>query len=154
MIDLSDMQTMQTGPMSNYFRTILRASLLLNKDDLSARRSETDLQQLSRIAPTVRISATTGAGLDELVSRTYDVITAEASPVVEGAIITNERHFAAIEGARESLILAKSALDQGFTEEVALSQLHRALSTLGVITGETLITDILNQVFSTFCIGK
>ena len=128
--------------------------IALNKDDLSARRSETDLQQLRRIAPTVRISATTGAGLDELVSRTYDVITAEASPVVEGAIITSARHFAAIETARESLILAKSALEQGFTEEVALTQLHRALSTLGVITGETLIADILNQVFSTFCIGK
>ncbi|MGH9801676.1 MAG: hypothetical protein ACRD82_15030 [Blastocatellia bacterium] len=49
---------------------------------------------------------------------------------------------------------AKQDLISGFTEEIALTNLHQALKTLGVITGETLIADIINQIFSTFCIGK
>lgn len=128
--------------------------IALNKNDLQQMRSKEELEELSGVAPVIRLSATVGTGLGELVARTYDVITSGISPAVEGAIITSARHFAAIETARESLITAKNALKEGFTEEVALSQLHRALSALGVITGETLIADILNQIFSTFCIGK
>jgi tRNA U34 5-carboxymethylaminomethyl modifying GTPase MnmE/TrmE len=45
-------------------------------------------------------------------------------------------------------------LESGLTEEVALANLHEALRYLGVVTGETLIADILNQIFATFCIGK
>jgi tRNA modification GTPase len=72
----------------------------------------------------------------------------------ESAIITNERHYNALEQTIDALRKAKQDLADGFTEEVALANLHHALRSLGLITGETLISDIINQIFSTFCIGK
>jgi len=128
--------------------------IALNKSDLDARLGDAALGQLKEVASTLNVSALNSEGIDDLLDHLYGLIAEGTSPVVEGAIITNARHFAAIEDALESLRRAKQALDEGFTEEVALSELHAALKYLGVITGETLIADIMNQIFSTFCIGK
>jgi tRNA modification GTPase len=81
-------------------------------------------------------------------------IASESQTNIEDAIITNERHYSALEQSLVALRQAKLDLTAGFTEEVALANLHQALRSLGVITGETLIADIINQIFSTFCIGK
>ncbi len=128
--------------------------IALNKSDLEMRLVDAELVRLKQLAQTVNVSARTSEGIDEMLDQVYGLITAGSSPVVEGAIITSARHFAAIGDALESLQRARQSLDEGFTEEVALSELHAALKNLGVITGETLIADIMNQIFSTFCIGK
>jgi tRNA modification GTPase len=101
-----------------------------------------------------KVSALTGEGIDELKRSIHKQIGSESPINIEDAIITNERHYSALEQALDALQGAKRDLTAGFTEEVALANLHRALRSLGVITGETLIADIINQIFSTFCIGK
>ncbi len=128
---------------------------VLNKCDLPFRMSAESLERLSRNGqPILRVSALTGVGIDDLRDAIYERITGGASPLSEGAIITSERHFAALESASTSLEHARRDLGAGLTEEVALTNLHEALRSLGVITGETLIADIINQIFATFCIGK
>ncbi|MGH9855602.1 MAG: tRNA uridine-5-carboxymethylaminomethyl(34) synthesis GTPase MnmE, partial [Blastocatellia bacterium] len=109
---------------------------------------------LSARGSVVKVSALTGVGIDELKQTIYKQIGAESQTNIEDAIITNERHYSALEQALDALQRAKRDLTAGFTEEVVLANLHQSLRSLGVITGETLIVDIINQIFSTFCIGK
>lgn len=127
---------------------------VINKCDLGVVVSEEALSKLSDGAPIVKVSAITGEGIDELKRAIHKRIVVEAHTNIEDAIITNERHYSALEQSLAALRQARQDLTVGFTEEVALANLHQALRSLGVITGETLIADIINQIFSTFCIGK
>jgi tRNA modification GTPase len=128
--------------------------LLVNKCDLGLTLSPEIMESLSAKYPLIRVSALTGQGIEELKSAIHRQITSDSQTAIENAIITNERHYTALEQTIESLRQARTDLTAGFTEEVALANLHQALRNLGVITGETLIADLINQIFSTFCIGK
>jgi tRNA modification GTPase len=127
---------------------------VINKCDLDFTWPVESLSGLLNDLPVQRLSALTGDGLDAFREALYQRLTASAVSYPEDAIITNERHFAALEQALDSLQQAEQDLARGFTEEIALANLHQALRQLGVITGETLIGEILNQIFSSFCIGK
>ncbi len=127
---------------------------VINKCDLGFSLSEGAINRFSAESLVVKVSAITGEGIDELKRLIHQRIVAESVSGIEDAIITNERHYTALEHALTALRQARQDLNAGFTEEVALTNLHPALRYLGVITGETLITDIINQIFSTFCIGK
>jgi tRNA modification GTPase len=125
---------------------------ILNKCDLGY--SEAAAAKLSARGPTLRASALTGEGIDQIKDYLHGRIAGGIQPFAEGAIITSERHYAALNQTLAELEKARFDLQAGFTEEIALFNLHAALRNLGVITGETLITDLINQIFSTFCIGK
>lgn len=127
---------------------------VVNKSDLGVEMHEDSSRFLAERAATLSVSALTGEGIEELKRHIYQQLVSESQAANESAIITNERHFQALEQALEALQEAKQDLVSGFTEEIALANLHRALKSLGIITGETLITDIINQIFLTFCIGK
>jgi tRNA modification GTPase len=125
---------------------------ILNKCDLGY--SEGAYTKLAARSPTLRASALTGAGIDQIKDYLHERIAGGIQPFAEGAIITSERHYAALTETLKELEKARIDLQAGFTEEIALFNLHAALRNLGVITGETLIADLINQIFSTFCIGK
>ncbi len=127
---------------------------VVNKCDLGYDLSKEVTDFLAERAAMLRVSALTGEGIEELKLFIYQQLISETAVTNESAIITNERHYQALEQALSALHQAKQDLISGFTEEIALANLHNALKSLGVITGETLIADILNQIFSTFCIGK
>lgn len=126
----------------------------INKVDLGGELSEETIHYLGDRGATLRVSALTGEGIDELKQLIHQQLISGNQRVDESAIITNERHYQALLETLNALRNAKQDLVSGFTEEVALANLHHALHNLGVITGETLIADIINQIFSTFCIGK
>ncbi|MFN8002237.1 MAG: tRNA uridine-5-carboxymethylaminomethyl(34) synthesis GTPase MnmE [Acidobacteriota bacterium] len=128
--------------------------ILVNKSDLGKTLSSDALSYLQSRSALLHVSALTGVGIEELKQFIYQQLITESSAGNESAIITNERHYQALEQALSTLRQARHDLAVGFTEEVALANLHEALRSLGVITGETLIADIINQIFSTFCIGK
>ncbi len=125
-----------------------------NKSDLGVGMSEECIHFLTERAEVLPVSALTGEGIEELKQFVYSQLVSESEVANESAIITNERHYQALEHALDALQQAKHDLSSGFTEEIALANLHGALKSLGVITGETLIADIINQIFLTFCIGK
>jgi tRNA modification GTPase len=127
---------------------------VINKSDLGITLTDEALRQLAKNGPVLKVSALTGQGIDELKQAIYDAVTAGSQTILEGAIITNERHYLALEQAVSALQQAQQDLTAGLTEEIALVNLHQALRSLGIITGETLIGDIINQIFATFCIGK
>lgn len=128
--------------------------LVVNKCDLGINLDAQTLQQLASSHSHIAVSALTQEGVDELRNLIHSRLLAGSASFQEGGIITNERHYQALQQASEALLNAQRDLGGGFSEEVVLVHLHEALQCLGLITGETLIGDIINQIFSTFCIGK
>lgn len=128
--------------------------LVINKSDLGPVHHLERLASLAAGRPVITISALTGEGIDQLRESIHQAVIHPGIRFDESAIVTNERHYQALVMAIDQLKQARDDLHSGFTEEIALNNLHHALRSLGVVTGETLLGDIINQIFSTFCIGK
>jgi tRNA modification GTPase len=127
---------------------------VFNKCDLGLGLTDEVTRQVVQENPFAHVSALTGEGIPALRDRLYSVFSTDNQSVSDGGIITNERHYQALEQSLKAMRQAKQDLSAGYTEEVVLVNLHEALRSLGIITGETLIGDIINQIFTTFCIGK
>lgn len=130
------------------------AIFVINKTDLGPVLNRRMIEEVAAGRPVVEISAVTGEGLAELRESLFRLLVEDIRFTDESMIVTNERQHQALLDALVHLRAAASDLEAGFTEEVALDNLHLALRSLGLISGETLIGDIINQIFATFCIGK
>lgn len=101
----------------------------------------------------VYISAKQEIGIDELRQRIRQ--TTDTSQLSSGSIVvSNMRHYAALNSAQESLHIALTALDNNTPSDLVSSDIRRILHHLGEITGEITSDDILHNIFSNFCIGK
>jgi len=101
----------------------------------------------------VEISALLGQGIEELKATLFSLITKQTGPSDLPGVVPNLRQKLAIEQAVEAMKKAAT----GFTErhiELTAIDLKDALDALGEIVGETAREDILEQIFSRFCIGK
>ncbi len=116
--------------------------LVGNKADL-ARAAET-------IEDLIPVSALTGVGLEPL----RDRISPMAALEQESGFITSIRHEQLLRETIEALSQARKAAEFGIPHEMLLLDLYAALRPLDAITGATTADDILNRIFSTFCIGK
>jgi tRNA modification GTPase len=72
----------------------------------------------------------------------------------EDGFITSVRHEQLLKEALEAIRHARAAIGHGLPHEMLLLDLYAALAPLDAITGATTADDILNRIFSTFCIGK
>ena len=127
-----------------------RASLIAaNKSDLSAATSGAELNADLPVIPT---SALTGAGIAELRERIVALATGGAAS--EPGMLTSLRHHHAVTTAIAALKDAERANESSIPHEMILLDLYRALWALDSLTGQTTPDDILNLIFSTFCIGK
>jgi len=124
--------------------------IALNKIDLKP-ESET-VQGASGMLP---ISATRSTGIEELLAW-LQVRARDLQPVLEDGtlIITNTRHRDCLARANEHLGNALEALDSGLTEEYVAVSVRDASDALGEIIGEVTTEDVLQSIFSRFCIGK
>lgn len=102
--------------------------------------------------PALRTSALTGEGIQELREKILTLATGGASS--EPGMLTSLRHHQAISTALSALGDAAGANADGIPHEMILLDLYRALWALDSFTGQTTSDDILNLIFSTFCIGK
>jgi tRNA modification GTPase len=113
-----------------------------------------DLATRAEVPPALRVSALTGEGLSELRRAIIDAIAPCGRLEQEGGFITSLRHEQLLEETRVALEQAQTATMHGIPHEMLLLDLYAALRTIDGITGATTADDILNQIFSTFCIGK
>ena len=112
-------------------------------------------QELLPGSSAVAISAKTMFGLDELRSLLFRMVLSGKDGAQEsGVTITNARHQTALLKAKEALNLALDSISQHQSGEFIVLDLRRALDSLGLITGAVTTDDILNEIFSKFCIGK
>ena len=98
-------------------------------------------------------SALTGEGLEELRARILRLLHAEGDAAT-GGVLNSLRQQQAVETALEALAAAEAANESKIPHEFLLADLHGALRALDSLTGQTTSDDILNRIFSTFCIGK
>jgi tRNA modification GTPase len=126
-----------------------RALVVRNKSDLS---DAGDVRPELPVA-SVTTSALTGEGLQALREALTESVR---NPVgeSESGFLTSVRHFEAVSGALAALQAAWEAGGKKIPHEMLLLDLYTALRQLDSLTGETTAEDILNRIFSTFCIGK
>jgi len=109
------------------------------------------------LAPAPRglpVSALTGEGIPELRRAIVDAIAPRGRIEQEGGFITSLRHEQLLRESQEALQQALTANGLGIPHEMLLLDLYAALRPIDAITGATTADDILNRIFSTFCIGK
>jgi tRNA modification GTPase len=105
-------------------------------------------------AGAVSVSAATGAGLEELKEAVLKAIGHAAQAEHEFAFITSLRQEQLLQECAGALRCAQLAVEEHIPHEMLLLDLYGALHPLDAITGKTTADDILNRIFSTFCIGK
>ena len=116
---------------------------MLNTDQLAAKEMA---------IPAVATSALTGDGIGALREKILELATGGAA--VEPGPLTNLRQQQSIATALGALEDAAHANETAIPHEMILLDLYRALWALDSLTGQTTPDDILNLIFSTFCIGK
>ncbi len=132
-----------------------RVLVALNKCDRPAALAPADL---AGAAPDpawerVEVSAVTGLGLDRLRASLARLLGADGATALAAAV-ANPRHVEALERARAALDRATAAARGGCAGEIVALELREGLSCLGEVTGRTLDDDLLERIFSRFCVGK
>lgn len=117
---------------------------VLNKADLPGVQATKDL---------LAISAKAGKGLDRLKEAFVEHVNAMRNGPGD-IVVTNARHVDALAKARQALLDARHAVDQGLSGELLAIDLRRAQHHLGEITGRITADDLLGSIFGRFCIGK
>jgi tRNA modification GTPase len=134
------------------------ALIAINKSDLGGDDAGTGILQDDRSTakamhiPALTTSALTGEGIADLRERILALATGGGA--AEPGLLTSLRHQQAISTARSALSDADRANATGIPHEMILLDLYRSLWALDSLTGQTTPDDILNLIFSTFCIGK
>lgn len=100
------------------------------------------------------VSAETGWGLDALRDRIADRLLPAAAGGDGLTVITLARHHAALVAAADALAQAIDACEVGHPPEIVAVDVQEALAHLGLIVGETSTDDLLDSIFSEFCLGK
>jgi tRNA modification GTPase len=126
-----------------------RALVVGNKADLAGSEFSVPDSKL----PWLRTSAITGEGVAELRSEILQHIGGEA-PQAEAGFLTSVRHQGLVRDSLTALEAARNAVTSQVPHEMLLLDLYNALRPLDEITGATTTDDILNLIFSSFCIGK
>ena len=128
--------------------------ILLNKCDLSQESSET-INYISKLNKNVlKTSMKTKDGIKELYKCISDMFNNNEINLNDGIIITNIRHKRQIHKAIESISKTKESINQNMTIDIVAIGIKEILEDLGEITGNNVSEDIINKIFSKFCLGK
>jgi len=128
--------------------------ILVNKIDLPQKIDRKKMKMLLPNDVIIEISATRGTNLEKLKEVTSDLILKEIIPSSSLPLLINVRQKNVLEQAKNGLLRALEGIKEGMPEEVIVVDLKEGLESLGEITGETTGEDILDRIFSRFCIGK
>ena len=129
--------------------------LELTKDDRILKVvNKIDLADDYSITGDLFISALTGDGIDKLFEKMKELALGKENYSEKTAIVTNLRHYTALQSAKENLLMAKESIENRLSGEFIAVDLRNAENCLGEIIGKVTTEDILNNIFSNFCIGK
>ena len=127
---------------------------LLNKCDLSEKNAET-INYISNLNKNVlKASMKEKMGLDELYKMISDMFKKNEIEINDGIVITNVRHKNLIHKAMQSIEKAQECIGNDMTIDIIAIYIKETLENLGEITGNNVSEDIINKIFSKFCLGK
>jgi tRNA modification GTPase len=128
--------------------------VVVNKADCIQRLEVDTIRTMWPGAPVVVTSTVTGFGLPELEETIADLVLAGRTLQSESVLVTSARHQEALRRAAEHLQASLVPLGQGLPLDFVSIDLRAAYDALGEVTGETASDDLLDRIFSEFCIGK
>ncbi|HYM80367.1 MAG TPA: tRNA uridine-5-carboxymethylaminomethyl(34) synthesis GTPase MnmE [Candidatus Limnocylindria bacterium] len=133
-----------------------RVLVALNKIDRGRTVHREDVERLLNGAPrrTVMVSAARGEGLADLHRALAELLDVGPERGATGGALGNLRHAEALERAREALARARSAAGERMPGEIVAIELREALHAIGEVTGKSAGEDLLERIFSRFCVGK
>lgn len=126
---------------------------LVNKSDLGEPLCIDEISKLE-FDKVVNVSALSGEGFDDLSSAVTELFSAGLVDYNNEAVIANARQYASITLAISSVDAAISALDSGFTPDVAGLDIEKAMEAVGQTDGRAVSADIVDAIFHRFCVGK
>lgn len=130
-----------------------QAIILVNKSDMDTVINIDDLKKDSN-RDVILFSAKNGEGMDQLEEEIRNMFYSGKVTYNDQVYITNARHKEALENALESLKQVKNSVDAGMPEDFYSIDLMDAYTDLGLIIGESVEDDLVNEIFSKFCMGK
>ena len=128
--------------------------VVLNKEDLADESIISDLEKRFENRACKRVSALKLQGIEELKQSVASNALTLDKDMNGDVMLSSLRHKEALLKAEEGLKKAKISLDQGMSYEFVALDLRIALDSIGEIIGKTVTDDILNKIFSEFCVGK
>ena len=131
-----------------------KSIILLNKSDLNSKINENDDRFTSITENILRISALNKYGIDELYEKIAKLFNLNEINLDNEILITNIRHKNIISKSLENVNKAKEALEINMPIDIITIYIKEILEDLGEITGEVVTEDIINEIFSKFCLGK
>ena len=126
----------------------------MNKDDLPAQVTAARVADLLPDVGIVHTCALEHRGVESLRRAIIHEIGAGSLTAGEIPLVSNERHREAMVRAREHVRSSLEAVDDSLPSDFVSIGLHGAISELGLIIGEDATEDLLETIFSKFCIGK
>lgn len=131
-----------------------RSIILLNKIDEKNEGLENDINIKQTNKPVIKISAKTKEGIEDLYEQILKMFRLNEIEINDGEVITNIRHKNQIRKAIDALKQAKQGLKIEIPIDIIAVSLKESIEDLSEITGENVSEDIINNIFSKFCLGK
>ena len=131
-----------------------KSIILLNKNDLNSVISENDENLKKASKNILKISALNKTGIDELYEKISELFNLNEINLDNDILITNVRHKNIISKSLENVKKANEALNMNMPIDIITIYIKEILEDLGEITGEVVTEDIINEIFSKFCLGK
>lgn len=160
--DLAIVLTDSSAPLDELDREVLAAvsgrrhCVVLNKSDCLGHLMPNDLAELSgtgAVEAPLRVSARTGQGVEALQQAVLRHLVGGVGER-EGLTVTHLRHYDALRRAQEAVLAAQAAVRQRLTPEFLAVDLRAAATAFGEVLGGFTADDVLDSIFSHFCVGK
>lgn len=127
--------------------------VLLNKSDLDCELKKNEISHLLD-APVISVSMLDNIGMEEFYDTLKNMFFHGDIAMKDSVMITNERQKEALFRAEESLKQVKTSIENGMSEDFYTIDLMDAYEQLGMIIGESVHDDLVNEIFAEFCTGK
>lgn len=147
-------------PLADEDREILelvkgrRYVIIINKSDLGSADVKADLPEAFKTAPVIELSAKTGEGFDAFTEWLQKFVYGDDRHLGDGIYVQNARHERLLQNALASMNDALAAAEAHLPYDCIMIDLRNAAEYLGEITGDAVRDEIINEIFSKFCIGK
>ena len=128
--------------------------VILSKSDLACKITESDMESYINLDRVMRFSVYDRSSIKNLEELMIKVIFHGETRPIDATFVANSRHITLLESALKNIKDVLDAIHSGQTLDLVAVDLHSAWMTLGEIIGETPREDLLDQIFSQFCLGK
>ena len=128
--------------------------IIINKSDLKQVNDITKFEKNFGKENILCLSVKDGVGLEKLIKWLENYVYGSERSLAGGAYIQNIRHEQLLRDALSYLDNAKTAIFEQLPYDCIMIDLHQAIDAMGMVTGDTVHDEVINEIFARFCLGK